>query len=139
MAHLIRKIISTSKAPKPVAPYSQAVVWDRTVYVSGVLGLDKDSMKLVSGGIAAETRQALVNLGHVLEAADSSYAKVIKATVLLKDMADFGTVNEVYKEFFKSDYPARTAYQVSHLPLGANIEIDVIAGTGDVSTINSKL
>ncbi|KAK4877290.1 hypothetical protein RN001_009796 [Aquatica leii] len=138
MAHLIRKLISTFKAPKPVAPYSQAVVWDRTVYVSGVLGLDKDSMQLVPGGTSAETRQALVNLGYILEAADSGYAKVVKTTILLKNMNDFVAVNEVYKEFFKTDYPARTAYQVTNLPLNANVEIEVIAGTGDVSTIHSK-
>ena len=139
MASLIRKIISTSKAPRPVAPYNQAVIWDRTAYISGVLGLDKDTMKLVPGGIEAETRQALKNLGQVLEAADSSYEKVIKATILLHDMKDFATVNKVYTEFFKENYPARTAYQVATLPLNALIEIEVIAGTGDVQTVTSKV
>ncbi|XP_031349085.1 rutC family protein UK114 isoform X1 [Photinus pyralis] len=139
MAHLIRKLISTPKAPRPVAPYNQAVVWDRTVYVSGCLGLDKDTMKMVSGGIKQETRQALVNLGHVLEAADSGYDKVIKVTVLMKDIKDFGTINEIYKEFFKEHNPARTAYEVGNLPLNALVEIEVVAGTGELETMSSKL
>ncbi|KAK5642713.1 hypothetical protein RI129_008880 [Pyrocoelia pectoralis] len=140
MAHLVRKLVSTTKAPKPVAPYNQAVVWDRTVYVSGVLGMDKDTMKLVSGGIKNEARQALKNLGHVLEAADSGYDRVVKATILLKDIQDFAAVNEIYKEFFKENCPARTAFQVSNLPLNASVEIEVIAGTGDVETMQpSKL
>ncbi|KAF5276510.1 hypothetical protein FQA39_LY06579 [Lamprigera yunnana] len=139
MAHLIRKLISTAKAPKPVAPYSQAVVWNNTVYVSGVLGLNKDTNKLVPGGTAAETRQALINLGHILEAANSGYQKVVKTTILLQDIKDFGAVNEIYVEFFKSEYPARTAYQVVNLPLNAKVEIEVIAGTGDVETVHSKL
>ncbi|KAB0796931.1 hypothetical protein PPYR_10992 [Photinus pyralis] len=136
MAHLIRKLISTPKAPRPVAPYNQAVVWDRTVYVSGCLGLDKDTMKMVSGGIKQETRQALVNLGHVLEAADSGYDKVIKVTVLMKDIKDFGTINEIYKEFFTENYPARTAYEVGNLPLNALVEIEVVAATGEVKTVS---
>ncbi|KAF5276509.1 hypothetical protein FQA39_LY06578 [Lamprigera yunnana] len=99
MANLIRKLISTAKAPKPIAFYNQAVVWNNTLYVSGVLGMNKDTNKLVPGGIAAETRQALINLGHILEAADSGYEKVVKTTILLQDIKDFGTVNDIYKEY----------------------------------------
>ncbi|KAK4877288.1 hypothetical protein RN001_009794 [Aquatica leii] len=139
MANLIRQLVTTEKAPKPVAPYSQAVIWDRTLYVSGVLGLDRDSMKMVAGGVVAETRQALINLGHILEAADSGYEKVIKTTILLEDISDFAAVNEIYKEFFPIDFPARTAYQVGNLPLNAKVEIEVIAGIGDVSTIHLKV
>ncbi|KAF5273293.1 hypothetical protein FQR65_LT04715 [Abscondita terminalis] len=136
MSHLIRKLVTTENAPKPVAPYSQAVIWDRTLYVSGVLGLDKDTMKMVAGGAVAEARQALINLGNVLAAGDSGYDKVIKTTILLQDITDFAAVNEVYKEFFPIDYPARTAYEVANLPLNAKVEIEVIAGTGDVSTMH---
>lgn len=78
--------------------YSQAVALDRTVYFSGVLGLNKDSMKLVDGGAVAEARQALQNLGQLLEAADSSYDKVVKTNIFLTDMNDFSAVNEIYKE-----------------------------------------
>ncbi|XP_044726998.1 2-iminobutanoate/2-iminopropanoate deaminase-like [Chrysoperla carnea] len=129
---IIRRTISTNSAPKPVAPYSQAVKSDRTVYISGCVGLDKDTGNLVDGGVQNETRQALINLGNVLKAAGSSYEKVLKTTVFLDDINDFNAVNEVYKEFFKNDFPARTALQVGKLPIGAKIEIEAIASTGDV-------
>ncbi|KAF2903307.1 hypothetical protein ILUMI_02871 [Ignelater luminosus] len=135
MSQIVRKLISTNNAPKPVAPYNQAVLVDRTLYVSGVLGLNKDTMKLVEGGAAEEARQALKSLGFILEAAGSSYEKVIKSTVLLKDIQDFAAVNDVYKEFFTHNYPARTAYAVVNLPLNAKVEIEVIALTGDVVTV----
>lgn len=98
MSKLIRQIISTAKLGKPIGPYSTAVVADRTVYVSGCLGFDKDTGKMVAGGVAAEAKQALENLGIVLEAADSGYDRVVKVTVFLNDMADFGAVNEEYKK-----------------------------------------
>lgn len=78
--------------------FSQAVLVDRTLYVSGVLGLDKDTMKLVEGGVKAEARRALQSLGHILDEAGSCFEKVVKVTILMKNMADFGTVNEVYSE-----------------------------------------
>lgn len=87
--------------------YSQAVVLDRTLYVSGVLGLDKDTMKLVEGGAAAEARQALKSLGHILEAAGSSYEKVVKSTIFLNNIDDFAAVNDVYKDC-KSHYHSGT-------------------------------
>ncbi|XP_017786712.1 PREDICTED: ribonuclease UK114 [Nicrophorus vespilloides] len=139
MSKVIRKIISTAKAPKPVAPYNQAVVVDRMVYVSGVLGMDKDTNKLVKGGAAEEAKQGLKNLGHILEAAGSSYANVVKSTIFLNDINDFPAVNDVYKEFFTKDFPARSTYQVGKLPLGATVEIEVIACTGEVETVTPKL
>ncbi|XP_044736325.1 rutC family protein UK114 [Chrysoperla carnea] len=134
---ILRKIISTALAPKPIAPYNQAIVADRTVYVSGCLGVDKDTGKLVGGGIQSEARQALKNLGHVLDAAGSSYEKVVKTSLFLNDINDFSAVNEVYKEFFKKDFPARSAYQVGKLPAGANVEIEVVALSGDVETVTA--
>lgn len=98
MSKLIRKIISTAQLGKPIGPYSTAVVADRTVYISGCLGFVKDTGKMVSGGVAAEAKQALENLGVVLEAADSGYDRVVKVTVFLMDMADFAAVNEEYKK-----------------------------------------
>ncbi|XP_019866704.1 2-iminobutanoate/2-iminopropanoate deaminase-like [Aethina tumida] len=140
MAAAIRRIICTSKAPLPGAsPYNQAVVWNNTVFASGVVGMDKDTMKIVPGGAANEARQALKSIGHILDAAGSSYAKVIKSTVMLNDINDFTAVNEVYKEFFKKDYPARSTYQVGKLPLGASVEIEVIAAVGDVTNATSKI
>lgn len=155
---LIRKCITSSKLPKPIAPYSQAVVADRTVYVSGCLGVDAATNKLVSGGVAAEAKKALENLGVVLEAADSGYDRVVKVTVFLNDISDFGAVGEEYKksmwaeEFtyyghlsdqlskylftvFVENPPARSCFAVGKLPANALVEIEAIAMTGDVKTV----
>ncbi|KAL5290291.1 HRSP12.2 family protein [Megaselia abdita] len=135
MASLIRKLISTSNAAKPVAPYNQAVVADRTVYVSGCLGLDKNTMQLVPGGAPEQTAMALENLQAVLKAADSGIDKVVKNTIFLKDLNDFGAVNEVYKKTFNKDFPARSCFQVARLPMDALVEIECIAMTGNVKTV----
>ncbi|KAK3923203.1 Cytosolic carboxypeptidase 1 [Frankliniella fusca] len=131
MSKIVKKIIKTPLACAPVAPYSQAVLVDRTLYCSGVLGADKDTKQLVPGGTVAQARQAFVNLKHTLEAAGSSFEKVVKMTVLLQNLDDFKDVNEVYTEYFKQPYPARTAYQVAKLPMGAAIEMEAIALIGD--------
>ncbi|XP_021935041.1 2-iminobutanoate/2-iminopropanoate deaminase isoform X2 [Zootermopsis nevadensis] len=114
---VVRRIVSTDLAPKPVAPYNQAVVIDNTVYLSGVIGLDPSTNKLVDGDTVAQAKQAFINLKHILEAANSSYGNVVKTTVLFADINDFATVNDLYKQYFKEPYPARTAYQVAKLPL----------------------
>lgn len=93
---IVKKIISTAKAPRPAAPYNQAIVVDRTVYLSGVLGIDKDTGKLVSGGAVPEAVKALENMQHILAAAGSKVENVIKCTVLLNDIADFANVNQEY-------------------------------------------
>ena len=137
MASLVRKLISTANAAKPVAPYNQAVVADRTVYVSGCLGLDKSTMQLVAGGITQQTEMALKNLEAVLIAADSGMDKVVKNTVFLKDLNDFAAVNEVYQRVFKKEFPARSAVQVARLPMDALVEIESIALTGNVVTTSN--
>uniref|UniRef100_A0A069DVY8 Putative translation initiation inhibitor n=1 Tax=Panstrongylus megistus TaxID=65343 RepID=A0A069DVY8_9HEMI len=134
MANLIKRVITSANAPKPVGPYSQAVQIGQTLYVSGCLGLDKDTMKLVSGGAANEAKKAIENLEAILIAGDSSLNNVIKTTVLLEDINDFSSVNEIYKSFFKEPYPARVCYQVGKLPLGAKIEIEVVALSGPLET-----
>nr|XP_055159366.1 2-iminobutanoate/2-iminopropanoate deaminase isoform X1 [Nyctereutes procyonoides] len=116
MASLIRKVISTAKAPGAIGPYSQAVLVDRTIYISGQLGMDPSSGQLVPGGVAEEAKQALTNMGEILKAAGCDFNNVVKTTVLLADINDFNTVNEVYKQYFKSSFPARAAYQVAALP-----------------------
>ncbi|KRT85571.1 hypothetical protein AMK59_402, partial [Oryctes borbonicus] len=103
---------------------TQAIVFERTIYVSGCLGLNKDTMKLVEGGAKPEAKQALTSLGHILQAAGSNYANVLKTTVFLENMDDFAAVNDVYKEFFPKDFPARSCLQVAKLPLGAKFEIE---------------
>jgi 2-iminobutanoate/2-iminopropanoate deaminase len=122
-----RKVIQTDKAPAAVGPYSQAVAWGDTVYVSGQLPLDPSQGKIVAESIEDQTRQAMENLNSILEEAGSSLDRLLKVTIFLQDMGDFKRVNEVYGSFFSGDFPARCAYQVAKLPLGADIEIDGIA------------
>ncbi|KAF3833926.1 hypothetical protein F7725_025130 [Dissostichus mawsoni] len=97
MAALIRRIVNTTAAPAAIGPYSQSVVVDRTMYISGQLGMDVASGQLVDGGVQAQTKQALVNMGEILKAAGCDYTNVVKTTVLLADINDFNGVNEIYK------------------------------------------
>ncbi|KAJ8290958.1 hypothetical protein GJAV_G00019660 [Gymnothorax javanicus] len=136
--HLLdKKIINTSKAPAAIGPYSQAVVVDRTMYISGQLGMDPSSGQLVTGGVQAEAKQALVNMGEILKEAGCGYNNVVKTTVLLADMNDFTNVNDVYKQFFSSNFPARAAYQVAALPRGGLVEIEAIAVLGPITDASS--
>uniref|UniRef100_A0A0A1XH17 Ribonuclease UK114 n=1 Tax=Zeugodacus cucurbitae TaxID=28588 RepID=A0A0A1XH17_ZEUCU len=132
MSRIVKKLISTANAARPVAPYNQAVVADRTVYVSGCIGLDKDTLTLVPGGVTQQTEVALKNLVAVLEAAGSSVDNVVKNTIFVKDLNDFGAVNEAYKKVFSKNFPARSCVQVARLPLDALVEIESIALIGDV-------
>jgi 2-iminobutanoate/2-iminopropanoate deaminase len=122
-----RQPILSDQAPEPIGPYSQAVGIARFVYASGSLGMDPGTGELVPGGIEAETRQALQNLGHVLAAGQSGLDKVVKTTVFMADLAEFGAMNAVYGEFFPSEPPARSTVQVAGLPRGARVEIEAIA------------
>ncbi|XP_012513603.1 PREDICTED: ribonuclease UK114-like [Propithecus coquereli] len=111
MSSLIGSMISTEKAAGPTGPYSQAVLVDRTVYISGQMGLDPSSGQLMSGGVEKEAKQALKNMGEILgPAAGCDFTNVVKTTVLLADINDFNTVNDIYKQYFKSNFPARAAY-----------------------------
>ncbi|XP_029447634.1 2-iminobutanoate/2-iminopropanoate deaminase-like isoform X2 [Rhinatrema bivittatum] len=132
MASLVRKIILTAKAPAAIGPYSQAVVVEKTMYVSGQLGMDPASGQLVAGGVLEEAKQALVNMGEILKAAGCNYNNVVKTTILLADINDFSGVNEVYKQFFQSNFPARAAYQVAALPKGGRVEIEAVAILGPI-------
>ncbi|KAJ3597801.1 hypothetical protein NHX12_001318 [Muraenolepis orangiensis] len=133
MAALIRRIIHTKSAPAAIGPYSQAVLVDRTMYISGQLGMDPVSGQLVEGGVQAQTKQALVNMGEILKAAACGYDNVVKTTVLLADMNDFTKVNDVYKQFFSANFPARAAYQVAALPRGGLVEIEAVAVVGPLN------
>lgn len=119
--------ISTALAPAAVGPYSQAVVDGDRVYTSGQIPLDPTTGKLVGGDIAAQTRRVLDNLAAVLEAAGSRLDLVCKSTVFVTDLRDFGTINQVYASYFPVDPPARSTVQVAALPLGAAVEIEVVA------------
>ncbi|XP_047460319.1 2-iminobutanoate/2-iminopropanoate deaminase isoform X2 [Mugil cephalus] len=133
MSALGRRIVNTTAAPAAIGPYSQAVVVDRTMYISGQLGLDVASGKLVDGGVQAQAKQALINMGEILKSAGCDYSNVVKTTVLLADINDFNSVNEVYKTFFSKNFPARAAYQVAALPRGGLVEIEAVAVLGPLS------
>ena len=122
-----RQIISTDHAPAAIGPYSQAVVHNGVVYCSGQIALDPESGALVDGDVTKQTLQALHNLGAVLKAAGSSFDQALRLTVYLKDMNDFGAVNEVYSTFFSADPPARACVEVARLPRDVLVEIDAIA------------
>lgn len=122
-----KKIVSTDKAPKALGPYSQAILIEGLVYTAGQVALDPATMELVDGGIEAQTRQVLTNLKHVLEAADSGLKFVVKTTVFLQDMRDFGNMNSIYAEFFPENPPARSTVQVAALPKSALVEIECVA------------
>lgn len=122
-----KEVIATDKAPAAVGPYSQAIAAGQLVYTAGQVALDKETGKLVEGGVQAQTRQALQNLKAVLEAAGSSLDKVIKTTVFMQRMDDYAAINEVYGQFFGESVPARSAVAVAALPLGALVEIEAVA------------
>jgi reactive intermediate/imine deaminase len=125
------RAVRTSAAPAPVGPYSQAVVAGGFVFASGQIPLDPATGKLVGGEIEAQTERVLDSLRAVLEAAGSSLGQVVRASVYLVDLALFPRVNAVYARYFGSDpKPARSTVQVAALPLGAQVEIDVIAQVG---------
>merc|ERR1711911_502817 len=135
----IRRILYTKFSPEAIGPYSQAVLVEKTLFVSGQLGLDAQTGCMVEGGVEAEAKKALDNMGHILEAAGASFKNVVKTTVLLADMNDFGKVNEVYKKYFTENYPARMAYQVAALPRGGMVEIDATAVLDTVVETPSQL
>eukprot|EP01054_Gregarina_sp_Poly1_P005302 Gregarina_sp_Poly_1__5301@NODE_2801_length_1702_cov_69_004281_g1764_i0_p2_GENE_NODE_2801_length_1702_cov_69_004281_g1764_i0NODE_2801_length_1702_cov_69_004281_g1764_i0_p2_ORF_typecomplete_len128_score25_84Ribonuc_LPSP/PF01042_21/6_6e44YjgF_endoribonc/PF14588_6/1_7e07MM_CoA_mutase/PF01642_22/0_072DUF4205/PF13898_6/0_17_NODE_2801_length_1702_cov_69_004281_g1764_i012101593 len=119
--------IQTSEAPAAIGAYAQATTLEHLVFTSGQIGLDPITMDLVSGGVEAQTEQALKNLSKVLEAAGSSMSKVVKTTVFLANMKDFCAVNNIYAAKFGPNPPARSAVQVAALPKGALVEIEAIA------------
>ena len=124
----MKKIIHTTQAPAAIGPYSQGTVYGDTLYVSGQLPIDPATGQLVTGDIKAQTTQVLDNLSAIVEAAGTTLNQVLKATILLTDMAYFADVNQVYASYFPENPPARICYQVSALPLGAKVEIDAIVG-----------
>lgn len=123
----MKRIISTDKAPAAIGPYSQAVETNGTIYISGQVPLDPKTMKLVEGGIVEQTEQVFANISAILEEAGCTFENVVKMTVLLADMGDFKTVNEIYARFYPENPPARAAFQVAALPLGSLVEIETIA------------
>lgn len=127
-----KKIIQTEQAPKAIGPYVQAVGIGNLIFTAGQIGLNPQTGELVSDDIEGQTRQALTNLKHILEAAGSGLNYVVKTTVFLQDMAEFPRMNAIYAEFFPENPPARSTVAVAALPRGARVEIEAIAFTAPV-------
>ena len=124
----MKKIIETPNAPAPIGPYSQAVLFDDTLYTSGQIAIDPATGNLVSGDITEETKQVMKNIGAVLEEAGMNYENVLKTTIFIKDMNDFQKINAVYGSFFnEATAPARETVEVARLPKDVNVEISVLA------------
>ena len=121
------KKIATNNAPAAIGPYSQAIFANGFLFSSGQIAINPQTGELVDGGITAQTRQVFANLGEVLKAAQMDFEDVVKTTVFLADMNDFGQMNAIYGEFFTQNLPARSAVAVKALPKGALIEIELIA------------
>ena len=122
----IMKIIATEKAPAAIGPYSQAIEVNGMVYTSGIIPVVPATGEIPEGSVA-QAKQALTNLSNLLEAAGTNMDKVVKTTVFIKEMNDFAAINEVYKTFFTTDFPARSCVEVARLPKDVMLEIEAIA------------
>ena len=127
---MTREIIHTDRAPKAIGPYSQAVRAGNTVYLSGQIPLDPQTMELVTGDIEKEIRQVFENLKAVAEASGGSLAKAVKVNVFLTDLANFTKVNDIMAQYCSQPYPARAAVGVAQLPRGARVEIECVLYLG---------
>ncbi len=123
----MNKAIHTDKAPAAIGPYSQAIRAGNTIYVSGQIPIDPATGAFAGEDIVSQTRQSLTNIRNILAEEGLDMSRVVKTTVMLKDIADFAAMNEVYAEFFTAPYPARAAYQVAALPKDARVEIECVA------------
>lgn len=121
-----KTIIHTESAPRAVGPYVQAVKAGSFIYTSGQLGIDA-SKGVLAEGIEAQTHASMRNIGAILKEAGSDYGKVVKCTIFVTDLADFGTVNRIYESYFEGNFPARSCVQVAKLPLGGLVEIECVA------------
>ena len=125
----MKKAISSPKAPQPLGPYSQAVYARdlKMIFLSGQIPIDPQTNKLVTGDIAAQTEQVMRHIQQVLLAAGINFKNVVKTVIFLRDMNHFALVNKVYSRYFEPPYPARSCVAVRELPLGADVEIEVVA------------
>lgn len=123
----MKTTINTPDAPAPIGPYNQAIKVGNMCFISGQIAINPENGEMVTNDIELETRQVMKNLGAILEKAGMTYANIVKTSIFLSDMNNFGTVNTVYGEHFKSEFPARETVEVSRLPKDVNVEISVIA------------
>ncbi|MDH5925493.1 RidA family protein [Vibrio lentus] len=124
----MKEVITADRAPEAIGPYSHGNAFGNLVFTSGQLPVCREKGSVVEGGVSEQSRQSLLNLQYVLQAAGSDLDAVLKTTCYLSDINDFAAFNEVYKEFFETDCPARSCFAVKDLPLGVKIEIEAIAG-----------
>ena len=124
----MKEVITADRAPEAIGPYSHGNAFGNLVFTSGQLPVCREKGGVVEGGVSEQSRQSLLNLQYVLQAAGSDLDAVLKTTCYLSDISDFAVFNEVYKEFFEKDCPARSCFAVKDLPLGVKIEIEAIAG-----------
>jgi len=122
-----KEVLTTKNAPEAIGPYSQAIKVGDLLYTSGQIPINPATGQVVQGGIEAQTKQVLENINAILVNAGSSFKNVIKSTVFVKDMNDFTTINNIYGQYFKDPYPARSLVEVARLPKDVLIEIEVIA------------
>lgn len=123
----MKTVIETSNAPAPIGPYNQAILSNDTLYMSGQIAIDPVTNELVLDSIQDETHMVMKNIGAVLDAAKMDFSNVIKCSIFIADMGNFGQINEVYGSYFAGDYPARETVEVACLPKNVNVEISVIA------------
>lgn len=124
---MVKKIIYTNKAPEPIGPYSQAVLVDNTLYVSGQIAIDPFIGDVIRDGVESETEQVMQNLAHILQAASMDFSNVVKCSIFLSDMQNFPKVNAIYGKYFTENPPARETVEVSCLPKNVLVEISCIA------------
>lgn len=122
------QMIETEKAPKAIGPYSQAVKYENLLFVSGQIAIDPETQEFAGGSVEEQTKGVMENIRAILEEAGLTFNHVLKTTIYLKNINDFQKVNEVYGRYFKEHKPARATVEVSNLPKGALVEIEVIAG-----------
>lgn len=124
---MVKEVISTTNAPGAIGPYSQGIKYGNLLFVSGQTPLDPSTMKITEGDVQRQAVQCIENIKSILEAAGSSLDNVLKSTVFIKDMNDFGKVNEIYGQYFTRNQPARSCIEVARLPMDVLVEIEVIA------------
>ncbi|MFH1564534.1 MAG: RidA family protein [bacterium] len=122
----MKKTVSTNKAPQAIGPYNQAVEYNNLIFCSGQIALDPKSGEMVEGGIENETKRVMENLKAVIQKAGSDMDKVLKTTIYLTDLSNFKIVNEIYGSYFTENPPARATVEVSNLPKGAQVEIEMV-------------
>lgn len=122
----MKKIVYSPKAPEPIGPYSQGVVFGNLLFLSGQIAIQQETGSLILSSIAEETRQVMENIRFLLEEAGTDFSKIVKTSIFLSSMAHFQEVNQIYASYFEGNYPARETVAVSGLPKGVNVEISVI-------------